>query len=333
MSLLRRWLAPKPRRVVYAFLCSLIVVAYDGTAGAQEYPNRTITLVVPFTPGTGYDLIGRVVGAELSKKLGEPIVIENRPGASGIIGARSVARSTADGYTLLMIGDGIMAAPLLSKSNNFDAVAELTPIVLAGYGTLMLAASTKSGFRSVSDLIAAAKASPGKINYASPGVGTTQNIRIEQFSRLAGIKLQHIPYKGSAGALNDLISGQVEIALVPIHQAEEHVKAGKIVPLAVISPTRNAKAPDVPTLAELGFDSVQARMWYAFVGPKGVPASIQSLLNTDIKDVLGMPEVRSRLEKAGLEIATTTPDELEKIMRDEAKAIAPVIEESGVKVE
>ena len=328
-----RWSLLTLRGISRVFLCSMIVMAYGGITYAQDYPNRTITLVVPFTPGTGYDLIGRVVGDELGKKLGEAIVIDNRPGASGIIGARSVARSPADGYTLLMIGDGIIAAPFLSKSNNFDAIAELTPIVLAGYGTLMLAASPQSGFKSVSDLIAAAKASPGKVNYASPGVGTTQNIRTEQFSRLAGIKLQHIPYKGSAGALNDLISGQVEVALIPIHQAEEHVKAGKLVPLAVISPTRNAKIPDVPTFAELGFDSVQARMWYAFVAPKGVPESVQSLLNTDIKDILGMPEVRSRLEKAGLEIATSTPDELEKIMRDEAKAIAPVIEQSGVKVE
>jgi tripartite-type tricarboxylate transporter receptor subunit TctC len=290
-------------------------------------------LVVPFTPGTGYDLIGRVVGAELGKKLGEPIVVDNRPGASGIIGAKSVARSAADGYTLLMIGDGIMAAPFLSKANSFDAVTELTPIVLAGYGTLLLAASTKSGFKSVADLIAAAKAAPGKINYSSPGVGTTQNIRMEQFSDLAGIKLQHIPYRGSAGALNDLLSGEVQIALIPIHQAEEHVKAGKLVPLAVISPTRNAKDPNTPTLAELGFESVKARMWYAFTAPKGLSTSIQSRLNSDIKNILGVPDVRSQLEKVGLEISTSTPDELENIMRDQAKTIEPVIREIGIKVE
>ena len=172
---------------------------------------------MPFTPGTGYDLIARVVGTELSKELGGAVVVDNRPGASGIIGARSVARSAADGYTLLMIGEGILAAPYLSASNNFDAVAKLTPIVLAGYGTLLLTASVQSGFKSVSDLIIAAKAAPGKINYASPGVGTTMNIRMEQFANLAGIKLQHIPYR-AAGALNDVLSGQVEIALIPIYQ-------------------------------------------------------------------------------------------------------------------
>jgi tripartite-type tricarboxylate transporter receptor subunit TctC len=332
MSFSCKRLRPALRRTAGVVLCSLGLLAYSGTLGAQDYPNRPITLVVPFTPGTGYDLIARVVGTELSKELGGAVVVDNRPGASGIIGARSVARSAADGYTLLMIGEGILAAPYLSASNNFDAVAELTPIVLAGYGTLLLTASVQSGFKSVSDLVTAAKAAPGKINYASPGVGTTMNIRMEQFANLAGIKLQHIPYRGSAGALNDVLSGQVEIALIPIHQAEEHLKVGKLVPLAVISPTRNDRAPNVPTLTESGIEGVQARMWYAFAGPRGLPASIQSRLNSEIKNILSTPDVRTRLEKAGLEISTSTPDGLENIMRAEAKSIAPVIRDLGITV-
>jgi tripartite-type tricarboxylate transporter receptor subunit TctC len=319
-----------PGRVARALLCSLLLLAPSGVGSAQDYPTRTITVVVPFTPGTGYDLIARLVGAELSKVLGEAVIVENRPGASSIIGARSVARSAADGHTLLMIGDGTMAAPYLSRSNSFDALVELAPIALTGYGTLLLTASTKSGFKSVADLLAAAKANPGKINYASPGVGTTMNIRMEQFSTLAGIKLQHIPFKGSAGALNDLISGQVELGLIPIHQAEEHIKAGRLVPLAVVAPARNERAPQVPTLAENGFEGVQARMWYAFVGPKGLPAHVQSRLNTVINSILAMPEIRVRLERTGLEVATSTPGELENIMRAEAKSVALVIGASGI---
>lgn len=330
MSRLRRLSSLMPSRTMRALLCFLLVAANDGIVKAQDYPTHTITLVVPFTPGTGYDLIARVVGAELSKELHQAVVVENRPGASGIIGARSVARVAPDGYTLLMIGEGIIAAPYVSRSNHFDAVNELTPIVLAGYGTLVLAASPQSGIKSVTDLIAAAKARPGKINYSSPGVGTTQHIRMAQFSKLADIKLQHIPYKGSAGALNDLVGGQVELGLIPVHQADEYIKAGTLVPLAVISPTRNEKVPNVPTLAEEGFESVRARMWYAFVGPKDLPIAIQSRLNTTIKDIFQIPQVRGRLEQAGLEITTSTPEELENLMRAEAKSIAPVIRESGI---
>lgn len=333
MNRLRRLLLMTSGYIIFAIVCLPIVVASAGIAIAQDYPTRPITLVVPFTPGTGYDLIARVAGAELSKKLREAVVVENQPGASGIIGARSVARAAPDGYTLLMIGDGIMAAPYISRSNKFDAVAELTPIVLAGYGTLVLAASPQSGIKSVTDLITAAKANPGKINYSSPGVGTTQHIRMEQFAKLANIRLQHIPYKGSAGALNDLIGGQVELGLIPIHQADEYIRAGTLVPLAVISPTRNEKLPNVQTLAEDGFETVRARMWYAFVGPKGLPVSIQSRLNSAIRDILGIPEVRSHLEKAGLEISTSTPKELEDIMKAEAKSAASVIRESGISAE
>ncbi len=300
---------------------------------AQTYPSRPIKLVVPYTPGTGYDSIARIVDSPLAQRLGQPVVIENIPGASSTIGAGSVARAKADGYTLLMIGEGTIASAHLYRSLPFDPLTAFAPISLAGQGTLILVVSPATGIKSVAELIVKAKVEPAKLTYSSPGVGTSQHLKMELFNNVAGIKMLHVPYKGSAGAINDLIGGRITAALVPIHSGMPHIKAGRMVPLAIISPSRNAIAPEVPTLKEVGIQGVDANMWYAFVAPKGTPASIVSQLNSGLNTVMGMPDVIAKIEGIGIEVKTTSPAELQAIMERESQQAAQIIRTNSISLD
>jgi tripartite-type tricarboxylate transporter receptor subunit TctC len=319
--------------VARLLLAPLIAAVFCTAALAQSYPSKPIKLVVPYTPGTGYDSIARIVGPTLSQRLGQPVVVENMPGASSTIGAAAVARAPNDGHTLLMIGEGTMASTHLYRQLTYDALTDFAPITLAGQGTLMLVTNPASGIKSVADLIAKAKAEPAKYAYASPGIGTSQYLKMELFKDAAGIQMLHIPYKGSAGALNDLIAGQVTAALVPIHQGMSHITAGKLVPLAIISPSRNPKAPDVPTLQESGIKGVDANMWYAFVAPKGTPAAVVNRLNSELRSIIDMPDIRNKLERTGLDVKTSTPAELQAIMRTESDTSAQIIRKNNISME
>jgi tripartite-type tricarboxylate transporter receptor subunit TctC len=304
-----------------------------GGALAQTYPAKAIRLVVPFTPGTGYDSIARIVGPTLSQRLGQPVVVENIPGASSTIGAASVARAAPDGYTLLMIGEGTMASGHLYRSLQFNPLTDFAPISLAGHGTLMLVASQASGLRSVAELIAKAKAEPGKLTFSSPGVGTSQYLKMALFTNTAGIDMLHVPYKGSAGAINDLLSGLITAGLVPIHAGMQHIAAGKLSALAIISPSRNPIAPDVPTLQEAGIQGVDANMWYAFVAPRGTPAPVVSRLNAELRAIMELPDVKGRLEKTGLEVHTTSPAELQAIMQRESDTAAQIVRRNNISLD
>jgi tripartite-type tricarboxylate transporter receptor subunit TctC len=301
-----------------------------GAFAQSSWPTQPIRLVVPYTPGTGYDNIAREISPRLSQKLGQPVVVENRPGASSIIGADLVAKSVPDGYTLMIVGEGTMAAAHLYQSVPFNPVTDFAPITLAGYGTLMLVTNHATGFKTVADLIAKAKANPNKLSYASPGVGTSQHLKMEQIKDFTGIDMLHVPYKGSAGALNDLMGGQIDAALIPIHQALPHVKSGRLVALAVISPERNPRAPDVPTLLESGIKGVDAKMWYAFMAPKNTPPALIARLNTELSAILNDPDVKARLEGTGLEVATSTPAELQGIMQRESLSSSEIIRKNHI---
>jgi len=302
-------------------------------AFAQTYPSRPIKLVVPFTPGTGYDSIARIVSPTLAQRLGQPVVVENIPGASSTIGAGNVARAEADGYTLLMIGESTIASGHLYRSLSFNPLTAFVPISLAGRGTLILVVSPATGIKNLAELIARAKAAPAELTYSSPGVGTSQHLKMELFNNVAGIKMLHVPYKGSAGAINDLIGGRITAGLVPVHSGMPHIKAGRMVPLAIISPSRNAMAPEVPTFKEMGIQGVDANMWYAFVAPKGTPASIVTQLNSELRAVMGMPDVKAKLEGIGLEVKTSSPAELEAIMERESREGAQIIRENRISLD
>ena len=300
---------------------------------AQNWPSQPVKFVVPFTPGTGMDIIARTVGPKLSERLGQPVVVENKPGASGNIGADSVAKSPADGYTLMVGANTMLIAASLYKNVPFNPVNDFAPISLAAYGTLLLATNPKAGIASVQEMIAQAKARPGKITYASPGVGTPHHMSMELLKDLAGIDLLHVPYKGSAGALTDALSGEVNLMFIPIHVAMPHVRSGKLKALGVGAAKRHPSAPDLPTLGELGVKGAEVEMWYAFFAPKGTPATVVGKLNTELRGILAQPDVKGTFDKQGMDAMASSGDELQGLMQRDFVRWANIIRKNNITAE
>jgi tripartite-type tricarboxylate transporter receptor subunit TctC len=312
------------------FLALAAAGAIASPAAAQTYPSQPIKFIVPFTPGTGMDTIARTVAPKLSERMGQPVVVENRPGASGNIGAEQAARSPADGHTVLVTANTMLIAAHLYKSVPYDPMADFAPVTLAAWGTLLMTANPKSGIESVQDLVAKAKASPGKITYSSPGVGTPHHMSMELFKERTGIDMLHVPYKGSAGALTDLLSGEVNVGFVPVHVAMPHIKAGRLKPLAAGSPQRHPNAPDVPTLEELGYRGVDVEMWYAFYTPKGTPPAVVTRLNAEMRAILEQPDVRAQFDKVGLDVTSSSPEELTRLMQRDNPRWQEVIRKNNI---
>ena len=289
---------------------------FSGPAAAQGYPSQPIRFVVPFTPGTGMDIIARQVGPRLTERLGQPVVVENRPGASGNIGAEIVARAAPDGHTIMVGANTLVIAAHLYRQVPFDPLTDFAPVALAGSTTLVLVANPASGIDSVPELIARAKAQPGKLTYGSPGIATPHHMAMELFKDLTGTDLLHIPYKGSAGAVTDLVSGQINLMFLPIHQVLPYRQAGRLKLLAAGGARRHLSAPELPTLVELGIRGAEAAdIWYAFYAPKGVPAPVIAKLNAELRSILALAEVRAAVENVGVDVHTSTPDELFALMK------------------
>ena len=303
------------------------------TAMAQQYPSRPIRVVVPFTPGTGMDIIARNVGPKLSDRVGQPVVIDNRPGASGNLGAELVAKSAPDGYTLMISANPLVVAPHLYRNVPYKPLSDFEPISLAAWGTLLLAAYPGTKINSVADLIARAKASPGKITYASPGVGTPHHMSMELLKDLTGTDLLHVPYKGSAGAVTDTLGGQINVMFIPIHVAMPFVKSGKLKALAVGSPKRHPTAPDLPTLTEVGIKGADIDMWYGYYGPKGTPAPVVTKLANELRAILALPDVKTALGNVGMDAASSTPGEFAALMKREDTRWAAVIKKNNITAE
>jgi tripartite-type tricarboxylate transporter receptor subunit TctC len=311
----------------------MLAVPIGGDWG-QTFPSQQpIKLIVPFTPGTGYDTIARALAPVLSDKLGTSVVVENRPGASGTLGAASVARAPADGHTLTMLGEGVVAAKHLSSSQTFDPVTDLAPVALVGYGTLLLVASNKSGITSVAGLIEKARKQPGKLTYGSPGPGTSQHLKMELIKNIAGIEMLHVPYKGSAGVMTDLLGGHVDVALVPIHQALEALTAKQMQAIAIISDARNPRLPEVVTYSEAGIRNVEAKMWYAVAAPQGTPDAIVTRLSSLIDDILKTADVKTMLYRIGIDVSYKAPKGLQEVVRRESDESLAIIKKQGIAVQ
>lgn len=315
-------------KTVLAALAASAVAA--APAAAQGFPSQPLKFIVPFTPGTGMDTIARTVGPKLAERLGQPVVVENRPGASGNIGTEQVAKSPADGHTVLVSANTMLIAAHLYKNVPYDPMTDFAPVTLAAWGTLLLTANPKSGIESVADLVAKAKASPGRITYSSPGVGTPHHMSMELFKERTGTDMLHVPYKGSAGALTDLLSGEVNVGFVPVHVAMPHIKAGRLKPLAAGAKQRHPNAPDVPTLDELGFKGIDVEMWYAFYTPKGTPPAVVAKLNAEMRAILAEPEVKASFAKVGLDVASSSPEDLMKLMQRDNPRWLEVIRKNGI---
>ena len=311
----------------------LLTPLFAPIATAQNYPSQGVKLVVPFTAGTGMDTIARAVAPRLAERLGQSVVVQNVPGASGNIGTDQVAKGAPDGHTLLVGANTMLMASQLYANVPFDPLKDFAPVSMAAYGTLMLVANPKTGIKSVADLLAAVKAKPGSIAYGSPGIGTPHHMAMELFKNHAKVFMLHVPYRGTAGYTQDLLSGEINVGFLPVHIAQGFVTAGRLNALAVGSAKRHPVAAGVATLEELGQKGVEVDMWYAFMAPAKTPAPVVARLNTEISAILKLPEIRDALGKAGLVATASTPDELNDVMKKDFPRWGNVIRANGIKAE
>jgi len=301
--------------------------------GQPAWPGKLVRIVVPYTPGTGMDILARTLGPHLQTAWGQAIVVENRPGASGNLGAGAVAKSPPDGLTLLMGVNTLIINPALYANMSYDPLKDLAPIGLTATGSFLLVASSAAKLTSVDDLVKAARAKPGALDYASPGIATPHHMAMELFKLQAKVSITHIPFSGTAGAVNAVLSGEVPLMFLPVHVAMAQVKGGRLVALAAAGDKRSALAPEVPTLAELGFQGVEADLWYGMLAPAGTPADIVSRINADMRTVLALAEVKSALSAQGMEIAPSSPEEMAALMRRDAARWAAVVKQAGIKAQ
>jgi tripartite-type tricarboxylate transporter receptor subunit TctC len=300
---------------------------------AFAWPDQPIKLVVPFTPGTGPDIIARFVAERLSPQLGQPVVVENVAGASGNIGSQQVARAKPDGQTLMSSVNTLVMNASLYKNLPYDPVADFAPLGLTAWGSLVLVAHPSQKPNTLGELVAAAKAAPKTLTYGSPGVGTPHHLSMALVETASGIELVHVPYKGTAGAVQDLLGGQIGYMFLPVHVSAQHIRAGKLKAIAAGSPERLPPLPDVPTLGESGLKGVDVDMWYGFFAPKGTPTEIVARLNQEVAAILNSPEAKSVFEAQGLSPATSTPAALgEIVVRDRARW-ADVVAKRGIQPE
>ena len=311
-----------------------VAFGLTATAVAQPYPTKPIRIVVPFPPGGATDLLARDVAPKLTEAWGQSVIVDNRPGAAGNIGSELVAKSAPDGYTLEMgtVGTHAINASLYAKMP-YDHVKDFVPIILVAGVPNVLVVNPAVPANSVAELIAYAKANPGKVNFASSGAGTSIHLSGELFKVMAGVQMTHIPYKGSAPALQDLLGGQVQLMFDNLPPSLPHIKAGKLRALAVTSATRAPALPDVPTLAESGLPGFEASSWFGLVAPAGTPPSIVAKIDGEVAKWLATPEAKEKLSKQGANAFGGTPEDFAKHITAETAKWAKVVKDSGAKVD
>lgn len=326
----------KTRRLASKFVAALSVAGVFAVpnAFAQNYPNRPIKLIAPYPAGGGVDSVARLLGEKLSARLNQAIVIDNKPGAAGTIGADALAKSSADGYTLMLgsITDYAIA-PNVHKSLGFDMRKDFAPIAELGYGTVVLVVNADFAARNVKELIAMAKAKPGDLSFASSGLGGLQHLNGEMFKQMAGVDLVHIPYKGSTQLLPDLLAGRVPMAFDSLPPHLPHIKSGKVRALAVASAARSSAIPDVPTMAEAGITGYESATNYTLFAPAGTSKDIVSMLNKEVNLILKTPEVREKLTSLGITITGGTVESVEKRIPAEIDKWNRVVKNGNLKFE
>jgi Uncharacterized protein conserved in bacteria len=313
----------------------IVLISVSGAVAAQtDYPNRPIRLIAGYPPGGNIDIISRVMAEEMAKDLGQPVVVENRPGASGQIAATGVARANPDGYTIFLGASPELAiAKSLGRPLEYDVQKDLQPITLASLISFALVVSPDPEVASLNDLIAVAKAKPGTLNYASFGLGSSNHLFGELFKGTLGIDIQHVPYKGSSAALTELAAGRVQIMFENIGVVLPLVQAGKMKVLAVTSKERSPLAPDVPTMAELGYPELTGGTWTGFAAPKGIPADITQKLNQAIQAAAKSENVQAQLGKKGITPTTSSPDDFATFIVEETKRWKEVADKANVKLD
>jgi tripartite-type tricarboxylate transporter receptor subunit TctC len=309
----------------------LAACALSLTVQAQDYPQKPIKMITPYPPGGPTDVLARAISQKLSERLGQPIIIDNRPGASGMIGADLVAKAVPDGYTLLANASIHVINPSLYANPPYDAIKDFAPVSQIAEVPLVLVVNPALGVKTVQELIAKAKASP--LNFASSGNGSAPHLAGEGFNIATGTKMQHIPYKGSGPAITDLIGGQVNLMFDSLPSSMPHIKSGRIIAIAVTTKKRSSALPNVPTVAESGVPGFDVSTWYGVWAPAATPPAIVRRVSSDVAAAVRTPEVRARLAELGAEPVGSTPEEFAAYNRTEAAKWAKIVKDSGAKVD
>ena len=316
-----------------ALLAALVAaLALSPAVGqGQAYPTRPITFVVPATPGSGPDVVARTFGQKLSQRVGQPVVVDNKPGASGNIGAGLVAKAPPDGYTLMVTINNFVITPALYKSLPYDPIADFSTISRLAIGNLALVANPRVlPVQTLKDLATQARANPGKLNYGSPGNGSPIHLAVELLKQKLALDIVHVPYKSMGGFMNDLLGGQVQLSIIPVHTALPHAKAGKLNVLAVSGENRSALAPDLPSFGELGLKNVDIELYYWIAAPAGTPRDIVQKLNQEAVAILAMPDVRESLVKQGLVPSSSTPEAIAATVKADVSRWKTFVDEAKI---
>lgn len=318
------------------FRCSSVALALllaGGSAIAQKsnYPDKSIRFIVPFPPGGGTDIVARVMAQKLSEAFGQSVVVDNRGGAGGTIGAEIAAKSTPDGYTMIMVSGSYAVNAGLYKLP-YDPVNGIDTVSLVGTGPFIVALHPSMPSTNVKQLIALARAKPGAINYGSTGTGGITHMATELFRLMANVNIVHIPYKGTGPALNDLIAGQIQLVFGAMLATLPHVKSGRLRGIAVTGPKRSPAAPQIPTVSESGLPGYEVTLWYGVWGPKGLPKDVPSRWHAELVKILQSPDMRGKLGTEGLEAAGSTPEEFRAHLRSEVEKWAKVIKDANVSI-
>lgn len=312
-------------------LLATVLALAAGAAWAQSYPARPVKVIVAFAPGTTSDIIGRMFAERLTAAMGQPFVVENRTGAGGTIGAELVAKSPPDGYTLLVSTAALPVSAWVFPNLKYDTAKDFASITVMTHSPLALAANLDFPPRTVGELIAYAKANPGKVSFGSAGVGTSHHLTGEKFKLDTGIDMVHVPYKGSGPAHVDLMGGQIQIMFDNIFALMPHFKSGKLRPLAVSSAKRHPLLPDVPSISEAGVRDFETVAWFGFAAPAGTPREVTARLNTEIVKALAIPEVRQRLIEQGSEIVGNSPEAADRFLKSEVERWGVVVRAANIK--
>ena len=314
-------------------VCLGVAAAVAGNgAAAQEWPSRPVHVIVPYTPGTGADILSRVLGPKLSERWKAPVVVDNKPGATGNIGAEQVAKSEPDGYTFLVTATSFTTNPAL-KPARFDPVKDFAPVSLIATGALGVYINPEVPAKTMKEFVALVKKQPGKLYYSSPGNGGPQHLAMELLKLETGMKIVHVPYKGAAGAITDLVGGHVQAMISALQTVAPHVHSGRLRMLAVMSDERAPAFPGVPTLKETGVADIEVSTWYAMFAPAGTPEAIVSRANKDVNDFIKEPDVRDVLEKQGLSPGGGTPQALGDRVKRELARWTRVVKAANIKAD
>lgn len=320
-------------KLVRLLLCAALAWAGAVNAADASFPSRSIRLFVGYAPGGAVDVVARTLGQQMSTALGQPVVIENKPGANTNIAIRALIDSPPDGYTLMLTANAISANPALYKPAPFDPERDITPIAAVGRQPVVIAANVNSEFTSLAKLVEVAKAKPGTVPYATPGNGSTPHLAVELFAHAAGIKLSHIPYKGGAPAITDVLGGQLPLVAVNALEVLPHVKAGKLRVLAVMSPARSQMLPEAPTIAESGWPGFEASVWYGVIGPARMPPDVVAKLHDAVQKALASGEVKNKLSAVGGEVTPGTTADFAKLIHDERVRYEKLVSDAQIRAD